>query len=117
MNAAARCLVPRRSRRGERLPLEGFALGTRDLDLEVRQRHFERRGQQRGRQEEQRIPACHVSFLFRHSQPQCWDVTQGTDGARGPHPGEEASSAEQPFLALLTSDAPATPSVTLPTSW
>ena len=38
-----------RSRRGDRLPLEGFDLGTRDLDLEVRQRHFERRGQQQGR--------------------------------------------------------------------
>jgi hypothetical protein len=32
---------------------------------------------------------------FHHSQPQGWDVTQGTDGAHGPHPGEEASSAEQ----------------------
>src|SRR5207302_8400208 len=31
---------------------------------------------------------------FHHSQPRCWDVTQGTDGARGPHSREEASSAE-----------------------
>ena len=28
---------------------------------------------------------------FHHSRPQCWDATQGTDGARGPHRGEEAS--------------------------
>src|SRR6267143_2523067 len=28
---------------------------------------------------------------FHHSRPQCWDATQGTDGARGPHRGEQAS--------------------------
>jgi len=58
-----RCLVLRRSRRGDRLPWERFVLGTRDLDVEIRQRQLERRGQQRGRQDEQRIPAHHVSFL------------------------------------------------------
>src|SRR6266403_2144930 len=62
-NAAARCLVLRRSRRGDRLPWERFVFGTGDLDVEVRQRQLERRGQQRGRQDEQRIPAHHVSFL------------------------------------------------------
>src|SRR2546426_3095759 len=61
-----------------------LVLHTRDLDVEARQRQRNRRGQQRDRQDEQRIPRPPRLILFHHSRPPILRRTEGTDGPRVP---------------------------------